>query len=243
MRTLILCGGRGTRAYPHTAEVPKPLLEVGGQPVLAQVMQIYAGQGHTDFVLAAGFKHELIEDFASRLPLSWRVEVVDTGLDTDTGTRVARCRHLLPGTAFLNYADGLGNVDLEALLAFHRSHPGSATVTTVPLRSQYGTLECDAGGRVSGFVEKPVLADHWINAGFFVIDQGAWAHWRGQDLERDVLPALGAAGQLYAYRHQGFWRSMDTYKEALELTALCSEGASPWLVPAARACTPAAGMS
>lgn len=229
MKTLILCGGRGTRAYPHTAEVPKPLLEVAGQPVLAQVMQIYANQGHTDFLLAAGFRHDLVEAFAGRLPGHWRVEVMDTGLDTGTGERIARCRHRLAGTAFVTYADGLGNVDLRALVAFHRLHPGSATVTTVPLPSQYGTMVCGPGGRVEGFEEKPVLRDHWINAGFFVLDEEAFDHWKGEDLEREVLPALSASGQLYAYRHEGFWRSMDTYKEALELTALCSDGSGPWL--------------
>lgn len=229
MKTLILCGGKGTRAHPHTLEVPKPLMEVGGQPILAQVMQIYADQGHTDFVLAAGFKAEMVDAFAARLPPAWAVEVVDTGVDTNTAARVARCRHLLGPEFFLTYCDGLSDVDLGALVAFHRSHPGSATVTTVPLPSQYGTLELTPGGRVTGFAEKPRLRDHWINAGFFVIGEAAFAHWRGEDLERDVLPALGAAGELYAFRHEGFWRSMDTYKDAVELAELCREGGSPWL--------------
>ncbi len=229
MRTVILCGGKGTRAYPHTLEVPKPLMEVAGQPILAQVMQIYAEQGYTDFVLAAGFKCELVEDFARRLPSSWQIQVVDTGLETNTGGRVARCRHLFDGDAFLTYADGVGDIDLEALLEFHRAHDGSATLTTVPLPSQYGTVESAANGQVVGFAEKPSLPDHRINAGFFVISDRAFDFWNGEDLEREVLPALGGAGELYAFRHEGFWRSMDTYKDALELTALCGEGGSPWL--------------
>lgn len=229
MKTLILCGGRGTRAYPHTLEIPKPLLEVGGQPVLAQVMQIYASRGFTDFVLAAGYKGELIEKFAATLPASWQVQIVHTGVDTNTAGRVARCRHLLSDEAFVTYADGLGDVDLSSLLRFHRAHRGSATLTTVPLPSQYGTVECGPDGVVRGFAEKPRLVDHWINAGFFVVGQGAFEHWKGDDLERDVLPALSLAGQLYAYRHDGFWRSMDTYKDAQELSSLCTEGDGPWL--------------
>ncbi len=231
MRTVILCGGKGTRAYPHTIEVPKPLLEVAGRPVLAHLMEIFAGQGFRDFVLAAGYKLGSIEAFAAGLPADWRVEVVDTGEDTNTGGRVRRCADRLDDTFFLTYADGLGNVDLAALAAFHRSHPGAASLTTVPLPSQYGTLGLAGDGRVQAFKEKPRLPDHPINAGFFVLDQRAFDLWPdpGEDLERDVLPALGAAGELFAFTHLGFWKSMDTYKDAVELGSLCAESAGPWL--------------
>ncbi len=229
MRTLILCGGKGTRAYPHTLELPKPLLEVGRRPVLAHVMEIYARQGFTDFVLAAGFKVEQIEDFASTLPSEWRVEVRDTGVDTNTGGRVIECAPDMGERFFLTYADGLGNVDLTALLAFHDSTGGFASVTVVPLPSQYGTIDSDDSGRVTHFTEKPRLPDYWINAGFFVMDAPASEWFDGQDLERDILPTLGRAGQLYSYRHNGFWKSMDTHKDALELSALCeSDREPPW---------------
>ena len=148
MRTLILCGGKGTRAYPRTLELPKPLMEVGGRPVLEHVMEIYARQGFTDFVLAAGFKVELIEAFAASLPSDWRVEVADTGEDTNTGGRVARCAGIMGDPYFVTYADGLGDVDLRQLADFHSRHRGAATVTSVPLPSQYGTIETDASGRV-----------------------------------------------------------------------------------------------
>ena len=146
---MILCGGKGTRAYPHTVDVPKPLLYVGGRPVLSHVMEIYARQGFCDFVLAAGYKRDLVSAFARRLPASWRVEVVDTGEDTDKADRIARCRDRLGDTFFVSYSDGLGDVDLEALLAAHRSHGRSATITAVPMPSQYGTVELDGGGRVA----------------------------------------------------------------------------------------------
>jgi glucose-1-phosphate cytidylyltransferase len=236
VRTLILCGGKGTRAYPRTLEVPKPLMEVGGRPILAHVMEIYARQGFTDFVLAAGIMADQIEAFAAHLPGGWQVEVVDTGPDTNTGGRVAKCTGLMGDTFFVTYADGLGDVDLHALAMFHASHGGSATITTVPLPSQYGTVQCDDSERVTHFLEKPRLPDHWINAGFFVLDAQASRWFEGDDFERQVMPALAAAGELHAYRHAGFWRSMDTYKDALELTALCSSGWPPWaaaMMPAA----------
>jgi glucose-1-phosphate cytidylyltransferase len=134
----------------------------------------------------------------------------------------------LGGTFFATYGDGLGSVDLRQLLEFHRSHGGAVTVTTVPLPSPYGTLEWDETGRVTRFVEKPSLPDHWINAGFFVMEERVIESFRGDDLERDVLPALADRGELYVHKHFGFWRSMDTYKDALELSALCKEGDGPW---------------
>ncbi|MGH2784601.1 MAG: sugar phosphate nucleotidyltransferase [Actinomycetota bacterium] len=228
LKTVILCGGKGTRAYPHTTEVPKPLLEVAGRPILQHVMQIYASQGFTSFVLSAGFKAEMVREFASTMPGSWDIDVVDTGEDTNTGGRVVGVRERVGGTFFATYSDGLGDVDLGALLAFHRSHPGSGTLTTVPLPSQYGTIDQTADGRVESFREKPTLRDHWINGGFFVFDQAVFDRWEGEDLEREVLPALGRAGELYAYRHEGFWKSMDTYKDAVDLTALATEGRIPW---------------
>ena len=235
MKTLILCGGKGTRAYPHSAEVPKPLLEVAGRPVLHHVMEIYSSQGFRSFILAAGFKIELIREFADGLGNDWEIDVVDTGTDTGTGARIARCKDVVGDTFFATYADGLADIDLNDLLAFHRGHDGSATLTTVALRSQYGTIEYAPDGRVESFREKPVLEDHWINAGFFVFNAAVFDHWFGDDLERDVLPGLGSAGLLYAYRHQGFWRSMDTYKDALELSGLAAGGKTPWTRSGTRA--------
>jgi glucose-1-phosphate cytidylyltransferase len=192
-------------------------------------MEIYARQGFTDFVLAGGFMVEKIEEFAKTLPSEWSVDVRDTGVDTNTGGRVMQCAPDMGPTYFLTYADGLGNVDLRALLDFHAGTAGTAAVTVVPLPSQYGTIESDPSGKVVRFREKPKLPDHWINAGFFVMDQGASEWFAGQDLERDILPALGQAGQLYSYQHSGFWKSMDTHKDSLELTKLCEgDTAPPW---------------
>ena len=231
VRTVILCGGKGMRAYPQTLSVPKPLLEVAGRPVVEHVMEIYAAHGFTDFVLAAGYKKELIDEFAAGLDRGWTVEVVDTGEETNTGGRVRKIADLVGDTFFVTYSDGLGDIDLATTLSEHHSHGGFATMTTVPLPSQYGTVEFDSEGKVQRFLEKPKLPDHFINGGFFVFDRRCFDSWPtpGEDLERDVLPAFGAVGELYVYKHKGFWKSMDTYKDALELGALCVDGAGPWM--------------
>jgi glucose-1-phosphate cytidylyltransferase len=224
----VLCGGRGTRAYPHTREVPKPLLEVAGEPVLLHVLRIYAAGGVTRFLLSAGYLADQIVAFARALPHDWEVEVVDTGHTTNTAGRIRRLADRLDDTFLATYADGLADIDLAALLAFHRGHGGLATLTSVPLPSPFGTVEVGVDGRVAQFREKPRLADHRINGGFFVFERAALDHFRGDDLEREVLPALSAGGHLHAYPHDGFWRSLDTYKDAVELSELAAGGAPPW---------------
>ena len=196
-------------------------MRIGDEPILRHLMEIYAAQGFTDFLLAGGYLVDLLVEFTQGLPPDWSVEVVDTGSDTGTGGRIARCAHLLGSRFLVTYGDGLGNVDLRALLEFHDFHPGSATVTTVPLPSPYGTMRWDDAHRVSRFIEKPILKDHWINAGFFVFEAEVFEHWDGDDLEREVLPRLARDRTLYAYQHEGFWRSMDTYKDALGIRACC----------------------
>jgi len=229
VKTVILCGGRGSRAYPHTETLPKPLLDVGGQPILRHVMDIFAAQGHREFILATGYLGEQIAAFAQELPGEWDVTTLDTGADTGTGARVELCRPHLGERFMVTYGDGVGDVDLARLLECHGASGATATLTTVPLPSPYGTVDFDADGRVLAFHEKPILQDHWINAGFFVFEAEAFDSWLGDDLEREVLPNLASAGRLYAYRHTGFWSSMDTYKDALRLASFCREGEPPWL--------------
>ena len=193
-------------------------------------MDVYASHRYTDFVLAGGYRIDLIREFAGALPSEWEVEVVDTGEDAGTGDRIMRCRDLLGPTFFATYGDGLGNVDLSALLSFHRAHGRAATLTTVPLPSQYGTIDVTEDGAVRRFREKPQLADHLINAGFMVFEQAALDLCAASDLERALLPCLAEADQLRARRHGGFWQSLDTYKDAVELSALCEGGSPPWSI-------------
>jgi glucose-1-phosphate cytidylyltransferase len=229
LATLILCGGKGTRAYPLTVDLPKPMLPIDDRPVLRHVMDIYAGQGCTRFVLAAGYLVEVIRDYAELLPADWTVEVIDTGEQTDTADRIRRSREHLDDTFFATYGDGLGNVDLGALVSRHVAGDGLGTLTTVPLPSQYGTVDIDPDGGVRRFLEKPTLHDHWINAGFFVLTQAALDLAPGSNLESDLLPTLAAAGRLTAYRHSGFWKSMDTHKDMVELARLAELEGRPWL--------------
>lgn len=231
---MILCGGQGIRAWPATVEVPKPMLSVGGRPVLEHVMEIYAQQGLSDFVLATGYKGDVIAAWATGLDRGWSVECVDTGLDTDTGDRLRACAERTDGTFLATYGDGLADVDLDTLLATHRRMGALATVTVVPLPSPYGTIDADEAGWVTSFREKPALRDHWINGGFFVFEPEALRSTSGSSLEVDVLPALTRRGRLAVHRHDGFWRSMDSSKDVLELDRLAREEGQPWLRVTAR---------
>lgn len=241
MQVVILCGGQGTRAYPHTQRIPKALMEIGGVPIVEHVMRIYAAQGYTRFILSCGYLKEAIFEYAAGHRGGWDIRCVDTGADADTGDRIARLRDQLEPTFMATYCDGLGPVDLRALLDFHARQGGLCTVTGVVLRSQYGLIDADAAGQVSGFREKPFVPGSWINGGFFVFDRRAFDHWEGHNLERDVLPALARRGDLYMYKHHEFWRSMDTYKDQQELNALWSPYAERF-APIEGAAAPAATL-
>lgn len=233
MQVVILCGGKGTRSYPYTEYFPKPMMPICGTPILIHIMRLYAQQGFTRFVLAAGHRKEILDDyflgFDGRFP-DWEVKIVDTGPESDTGERIRRCAPHLEGRFFATYGDGVGDVRLHDLLTFHKAKGGLATVTTVPLPSQYGTVVFDDDGRVSAFREKPVLREHWINAGFFVFEPEVFDHWEGQNLEGEVLPNLVRSGGLYNYQHEGFWKSMDTSKDQADLERLYKEGIASWTV-------------
>jgi len=230
---VILCGGRGTRLRERTESVPKALVEIGGRPILWHVIQIYAAQGFERFLLATGYMGEAVEEFAAaeRWPGGVAVECVDTGLDTPTGGRVARLGERLDGESFcVTYADGVADIDLAAQLDFHRAHGGLATMTVVQPHLQWGIAELGEGDRVAGFVEKP-RSEHWINGGFFCFEPAALGHIEEDSvLEREPLEALAAAGQLHAFRHEGFWDCMDTYKDAVTLNDLWASGEAPWRV-------------
>jgi glucose-1-phosphate cytidylyltransferase len=228
MQVVILCGGKGTRSYPFTEYYPKPMMPVRGKPILVHLMKIFAEQGVTDFILAAGHRIEMLEDYFDGRFSQWNIQILNTGENADTGERILACAPYLRNTFFATYGDGLGNIDLAALLGSYQRSGGLATVTSVPLRSQYGTVEFDQENRVRRFLEKPVIAEYRINAGFFVFDPKVFEHWQGRNLETEVLPALAAEGLLYTYFHNGFWRSMDTSKDQQELEKLAGNGTAPW---------------
>jgi glucose-1-phosphate cytidylyltransferase len=207
--------------------VPKPLVEIGGRPILWHVMSLYAAQGFERFLLLTGNGAGRVESFAAALP--WDVECVDTGAETPTGGRVHRARERLGQDTFcLTYADGVADIDLRALLAFHSEHGGAATITVVRPSNPWGVAELGEDGEVTGFREKPQL-DSWVNGGFMVMEPRALDRIGPDDvLERAPLERLAGERELFAFRHEGFWDCMDTYKDTLLLNELWDRGEAPW---------------
>jgi glucose-1-phosphate cytidylyltransferase len=229
---VILCGGRGTRLRERTQEIPKPLVEIGGLPIVWHVIRLYAVHGFDRFLLATGYKGESIERFAGETawPADVQVRCVDTGLDTPTGGRIKLLEEHLDGERFCaTYADGVARLDLSELLSFHAAHGALATMTVVQPLLQFGVTDLDGSdGRVLGFREKP-RSEHWINGGFFCFEPAVLDYLREDSvLERDPLERLAAAGELRAHRHREFWECMDTYKDAVALNDLWESGEAPW---------------
>jgi glucose-1-phosphate cytidylyltransferase len=227
---LILCGGRGTRLQEHVAAIPKPLVEVGGLPIVWHVAAIFARAGVRRIVLLTGYRSDLLAAFAASAewPAGIRVECIDTGLDTPTGGRIHAVLDRLGGAPFFaTYGDGVADVDLAALAGGHAESGALATMTVVRPELPFGIAVLD-GDRVAGFREKP-RADQWVNGGFFLCEPGIGAYLAPDAvLEREPLERLAADGQLHAHRHAGFWACMDTYKDALRLNDLWASGDAPW---------------
>lgn len=252
MKVGILAGGHGTRLAEETEIRPKPMVEIGGMPILWHIMMIYNHYGLKDFVIALGYKGEYIKrwfrdysNFGGSMSVQtstgsikryaadtpdWNVDLVETGLNTATGGRIKR---LIPwmgqGTFMLTWGDGVSNIDLEDLLAFHRSHGKLATMTAVRPPARYGHIEFD-GDRVVEFSEKPQTGEGWINGAFFVLEPGIKDYISGDEVmfEHEPMRALAADGQLMAYRHKSFWQCMDTLREKHILQSLWEKGNAPW---------------
>lgn len=249
---VILCGGMGTRLAEQTEVRPKPLVEIGGRPILWHIMKHYSCYGFSEFVLALGYKGEQIKryfldffalsrDFTVTLEDGqvrtinhndvepWRVHLVDTGQGTLTGGRLKQLEKLISNRTFMmTYGDGVGSVDLDKLLAFHRSHHSLVTLTAVRPPARFGALEFE-GDRIRHFKEKSTLHEGWINGGFFVIEPEALKYIQKDVMwEHDPMEHLAADGQLFAYRHEGFWQCMDTIRDLRYLESLWESGNPPW---------------
>jgi glucose-1-phosphate cytidylyltransferase len=237
MKTILLAGGFGTRLSEYTDIVPKPMVPIGGRPILWHIMQHYANYGHKDFYAALGYKAEVIKEFflnyrtlnsdftvdlaTGKLKphqfddVDWQVTLVDTGLATMTGGRVKRMKqHVGNETFMLTYGDGVADIDIEALIRFHRSHGKMVTISAVRPAARFGELEIESK-RVVSFTEKPQLHEGWINGGYFVIEPDFFDLIKGDDtfLEREPLEQVAALGELMAYHHNGFWQCMDTKRD------------------------------
>ena len=256
-RVVILAGGFGTRLAERTDAMPKPMVEIGGRPILWHLLKYFGHFGHDSFVIACGYRGEVIKRYfldlrdqsgtlaidyrtgtverqdANREP--WRVELVDTGYETETGGRLRRLRDRLAGggTFLMTYGDGLADVDLRALLAFHRKHGRLATFTAVRHVSPFGRPVLE-GDRAVGFAEKPADGDAWISAGFFALEPAVLDEIVGEgdhvSFERVVLPKLAQDGELMAHRHEGFWHPMDTLRDVRRLNQMNDEVNPPWKI-------------
>ena len=254
MKVVLLAGGLGTRMREETEYKPKPMVEVGGKPVLWHLMKVFAVHGINDFVVCTGYRGDVIKDyflnydarmndFTAHLGKSshievhgqhgetdWKVTVADTGATTMTGGRVKRVSKYIGGRFMVTYGDGLADVDMKALLDFHESHGKMATVTTVRPLSRFGVMDLDQSGQVQQFREKP-QTDDYVNAGFFVFEAEVLNYLDEECvLEQAPLERLAAEGQLMAYRHEGFWQPMDTYREFTMLNDMWDSGNAPWKV-------------
>jgi glucose-1-phosphate cytidylyltransferase len=254
MKAVILAGGLGTRLSEETSVRPKPMVEIGGRPILWHVMKIYAAHGIMDFVVCLGYKGYLIKEYFANYFLHmsdvtfdmsknkmevhegkaepWKVTLVDTGDNTQTGGRLGRVRRYLDGSTFcMTYGDGVSDVNIKALLEFHRRHGKRATVTAVQPPGRFGAMEID-GNAVHHFLEKPKGGEGWINGGFFVLEPGVLDLISGDDTywEKSPMETLAQQGQLQACRHHGFWQPMDTMRDKTLLESLWAAGKAPWKV-------------
>ncbi|MBD2102625.1 glucose-1-phosphate cytidylyltransferase [Leptolyngbya sp. FACHB-261] len=255
MKVAILAGGLGTRLSEETEVKPKPMVEVGGQPILWHIMRHYAHYGLKDFAVALGYKGEVIKKYMadycslnSNLTIKlqtgeikthggyrpdWQIELVDTGIQSMTGGRIRRLApHLGNETFMLTYGDGVSDVNLQELLAFHRSHGKLATLTVVHPPTRFGYLEVRGSGQVMEFSEKPQTREGWINGGFFVLEPEVFNYIDGDETtwEKEPLERLAEDGQLMAYQHTSFWQCMDTLRDKRALEALWQSNKAPWKI-------------
>ena len=226
-----MAGGLGTRISEETENKPKPMVLIGDKPLLWHVMNIFAEQGFKNFIIAAGYKSEVIESWADEILEPWNVRVLNTGIESQTGDRVRKCMEAVPEDRyFVTYGDGLGNVDLRALLRTHLEHKKIATVTAVRPPARFGVLEIE-NSMVTHFGEKDQASSGWINGGFFVFEREIASYFPANSnevLEANTLPRLARDGELVANLHFGFWKPMDTLREKKELEGLLESGAIPW---------------
>ena len=229
---IILAGGLGTRISEETGDKPKPMVTIDGKPILWHIMNVYAKQGFKDFIVATGYKGEIISEWVDSLKTDWTISAIDTGLETQTGGRIKKCMELHSNERVLaTYGDGVGNINIKKLLSFHELHGKFATLSAVRPPARFGYLDINHG-QVMHFGEKNQSDAGWINGGYFVLEPQVKGYIRSdsEPFEVGALPKLAKVGELMAFEHDGFWQPMDTLREKLDLEKLSQDGEPPWLI-------------
>ena len=229
MEVVILCGGKGTRLSEYTEEIPKPLVMVGNKPILHHVMDLYAYFGHKDFILCVGYKGEKIKDYFKNNK-EWNIEIVNSGEDANKAERLAKAKDKIKGNTFLlSYGDDLCDVDVNKVIEFHKKNEKIVTLTAVHLISPFGIIEINSKNEVTSFKEKPKLS-HLMNGGFYVMKKKIFDYIKpGYDLEKETFEDLAKQRQIAAFKHDNFWKSMNTLKDVIELNELYKKGVTPWI--------------
>ena len=230
MKVVILAGGFGTRLAEYTDSIPKPMVPIGGKPIIDHIMQIYSNHGHKDFYVALGYKGEIIEEYFKDNDL-WNINLIKTGSNSMTGGRLKRLQKIIGNERFmLTYGDGLSNINISELIAFHKKHGKLVTVSAVRPPARFGALQIN-GSEVINFKEKSQLDESWINGGFFVIEPEFFEMINGDEtvLEKEPLEQAASMKELMAYKHEGFWQCMDHKLDKDLLDEMCKKGNAPWL--------------
>ncbi len=229
MEVVILCGGKGTRLSEYTEDIPKPLVEIGNKPIIHYLMDLYASFGHKDFILCIGYKGSKIKEYFKDNK-EFNIRFVDSGENANKAERLLKAKDLIRDETFLmSYGDDLADVDINNVIAFHKKNRKIVTLTAVPLESPFGIIEVNGKGEVISFKEKPKL-NHWMNGGFYVIDKKIFNYIKkGHDLEKGAFEELAKEKNIAAFMHNGFWKSMNTLKDVIELNELYKKGITPWI--------------
>ena len=227
MQVVILCGGKGTRMFPYTEDLPKPLITIGNKPVLWHVINLYAQRGHKDFLILIGFRGDMVKEYftnPANVEPDWKIEFLDTGIDTTKGDRLRMAKDKIKGDNFiLAYGDDLSDIDINKVIEMHERNGKIVTITTVPLISNFGIVDINENNEIVRFREKPKL-NHWISGGFIVLSKRIFGFIKPGGDETDAFELLAAEGQVQAFKHDGFWKTMNTIQDVNELNEMWKSG-------------------